>query len=536
MPPNSDDSATVFIRNLPFSTTSDELSTLCDNIGPVKRAFIIQHKDQQSGTQRSKGIGFVEFCLSSDASEAVNSLNGSQFQGRSIGVDFAKKEASTHQSAQPSTKRKHKPWRLILRNLPFSINTKTLTSFLSPIGSLEDVYLPQKQFRGALSGTGFAFVTYENEADAGKALKKLSGLRLGKREIIFDYAVPKDDYLRVVNQTQEELKPAKTVDGDESGESSEEETEEQVSQDEEEKEEEQEEEEDLKGTVFLRNLSTSATTGELIKLFGKFGGIKEVKIVRDRGTGISRGTAFLKFKNSQHAARCIAECRLAPPFLNEKSIDVLKALKSDETPQHLADNHDKRNLYLASEGDILPDSAAYDQLDDKDKRKRDSARREKEAKLGSPNYCVSATRLLIRNIPVTVTESELKAVAKYSAATAATTFGDENLKKVKISQVKIVKDMEKLDSEGKPKSKGYGFVQFKGHLQTLAALRFLNNNPDIPEFLGKRPIVEFAIDNVVKLQKLQRSKEYSNVKKSEGTKRRKGGGEKKRNRKSSADE
>jgi len=61
-------------------------------------------------------------------------------------------------------------------------------------------------------------------------------------------------------------------------------------------------------------------------------------------------------------------------------------------------------------------------------------------------------------------------------------------------QVKILRDPERLDAEGGPRSKGIGFVEFMDHSHALAAIRQLNNNP-APFGRERRPIVEFAIEN-----------------------------------------
>ena len=54
-------------------------------------------------------------------------------------------------------------------------------------------------------------------------------------------------------------------------------------------------------------------------------------------------------------------------------------------------------------------------------------------------------------------------------------------------------DATRPDAEGKPRSRGIGFVEFEEHEHALAALRTLNNNPEV---FGKarRPIVEFAVE------------------------------------------
>ena len=53
--------------------------------------------------------------------------------------------------------------------------------------------------------------------------------------------------------------------------------------------------------------------------------------------------------------------------------------------------------------------------------------------------------------------------------------------KVDIKQTKIVLDQVEQTADGKPVSKGYGFVEFSEHVHALACLRELNNNP-LPEY------------------------------------------------------
>ena len=48
-----------------------------------------------------------------------------------------------------------------------------------------------------------------------------------------------------------------------------------------------------------------------------------------------------------------------------------------------------------------------------------------------------------------------------------------------ISQVKILRSTDRLDGHGLGRSKGYGFIEFKGHEDALNALRCTNNNPEL---------------------------------------------------------
>jgi RNA recognition motif-containing protein len=63
--------------------------------------------------------------------------------------------------------------------------------------------------------------------------------------------------------------------------------------------------------------------------------------------------------------------------------------------------------------------------------------------------------------------------------------------------------MSRLDDTGEAKSRGVGFVEFDEHEHALACLRQLNNNPSVVTAL-RRPIVEFAIENVKILKSRER--------------------------------
>lgn len=95
-----------------------------------------------------------------------------------------------------------------------------------------------------------------------------------------------------------------------------------------------------------------------------------------------------------------------------------------------------------------------------------------------------------------------------------------------------MRNMERLDSSGVGRSKGFGFAQFACHEDALDVLRATNNNPKIfgPD---RRPIVEFAIENNLILQRLEqrRKKNFQKVKANrESSKHEVNGNENKRKR------
>ena len=78
--------AKLFIGNLPFKTTRDELMAHFAQAGTVVDATILVDKF----TGRSRGFGFVEMSSAEEATAAKEMLNGKDFQGRNLIVNDAR--------------------------------------------------------------------------------------------------------------------------------------------------------------------------------------------------------------------------------------------------------------------------------------------------------------------------------------------------------------------------------------------------------------------------------------------------------------
>jgi len=76
----------IFVGNLPFSTTEEELNDLFKENGQVESVAIITNR--YSG--RSRGFGFVEMTDDSEAGKAIEELNGKVLEEREIVVSEAK--------------------------------------------------------------------------------------------------------------------------------------------------------------------------------------------------------------------------------------------------------------------------------------------------------------------------------------------------------------------------------------------------------------------------------------------------------------
>lgn len=75
----------IYVGNLSFSTTEEELTSLFEQIGSIESVSIITDRD----TGRSKGFGFVSM-NDEEAEKAIAAFNGKDFGGRALTVNEAR--------------------------------------------------------------------------------------------------------------------------------------------------------------------------------------------------------------------------------------------------------------------------------------------------------------------------------------------------------------------------------------------------------------------------------------------------------------
>jgi RNA recognition motif-containing protein len=79
-------STKLYVGNLAFQTTSQELQELFAQAGTVESASVVEDRD----TGRSRGFAFVEMSTKEEAASAIEQLNGKEVGGRALKVNEAK--------------------------------------------------------------------------------------------------------------------------------------------------------------------------------------------------------------------------------------------------------------------------------------------------------------------------------------------------------------------------------------------------------------------------------------------------------------
>ena len=76
----------LYVGNLAFQTSSEELQTLFAQAGTVESVSLIEDRE----TGRSRGFGFVEMSTKEEGAAAISQFNGKDMGGRALNVNEAK--------------------------------------------------------------------------------------------------------------------------------------------------------------------------------------------------------------------------------------------------------------------------------------------------------------------------------------------------------------------------------------------------------------------------------------------------------------
>ncbi|HYG09502.1 MAG TPA: RNA-binding protein, partial [Pyrinomonadaceae bacterium] len=76
----------LYVGNLNFKTTGEDLQELFGQVGTVESASVVMDRD----TGRSRGFGFVEMASKEEGEAAIAQFNGKDFNGRNLSVNEAR--------------------------------------------------------------------------------------------------------------------------------------------------------------------------------------------------------------------------------------------------------------------------------------------------------------------------------------------------------------------------------------------------------------------------------------------------------------
>jgi RNA recognition motif-containing protein len=172
-------SSTVFVGNLSFDTSWQELKDFCRKCGTV------EHTEIPEKDGRKRGYGLVRFVNRRDALGAIRTLDGVEFQGRRLEVRMDNRDESLPKSGGGAVGRANNDeaseasTTIYVGNLSFDASWQELKDFFRKCGNVENADVPEKDGRKR----GYGLVRFTNHRDAAEAVRKLDGAEFQGRRL-----------------------------------------------------------------------------------------------------------------------------------------------------------------------------------------------------------------------------------------------------------------------------------------------------------------------------------------------------------------
>ncbi|KAG9287468.1 hypothetical protein G9A89_023840 [Geosiphon pyriformis] len=183
------ETATLFVKNISFNTTEEELHTIFKNTPGMRSVKIKMKKDPKNpGAKLSMGFGFIEYDNMKNAKNALKSMQNYELDGHALQLKFSSHinnpMAKRLQEKQES-KGKKASTKIIVKNLAFESTKKDLKELFGAFAQIKSLRVPKK-FDG--TSRGFAFIEFLTKRDAQNVMEHLSATHLLGRHLVLEYA------------------------------------------------------------------------------------------------------------------------------------------------------------------------------------------------------------------------------------------------------------------------------------------------------------------------------------------------------------
>lgn len=187
--PDTAGTATLFVRNLNFSTTSTQLTETFEPLDGFLSARVKTKTDpKKPGQVLSMGFGFLEFKSAPQAQAALQAMDGYSLHGHKLQIRASHKGADAAEQRRKDDKAKReasKSTKIVIKNLPFEATKKDVRALFGAYGQLRSVRVPKKMDRAA---RGFAFADFTTPKEAESAIDALKDTHLLGRRLVLGFA------------------------------------------------------------------------------------------------------------------------------------------------------------------------------------------------------------------------------------------------------------------------------------------------------------------------------------------------------------
>ncbi|XP_066217004.1 polyadenylate-binding protein 4-like [Saccopteryx leptura] len=240
--------ASLYVGDLHEEVTEDMLFRKFNTVGPVLSIRIC--RDLVTGC--SLGYAYVNFLHEADAQKALDTMNFDIVQGKSIRLMWSQRDAYLRKSGIGN---------VFIKNLDKSIDNKTLYEHFSAFGKI----LSSKVMSDDQGSRGYAFVHFQNQAAADRAIEQMDGTVLKDcRLFVGRFKSRKDREAELQNKANEFT------------------------------------------NVYIKNFGYGMTDDALKEVFSRYGKILSVKVMTD-ASGNSKGFGFVSFDSHEAAKKAVEE-------------------------------------------------------------------------------------------------------------------------------------------------------------------------------------------------------------------------------------
>nr|XP_016487435.1 PREDICTED: polyadenylate-binding protein 2-like [Nicotiana tabacum] len=297
-------STSLYVGDLDFNVNDSQLYDLFNQVGQVVSVRVCR----DLGTRRSLGYGYVNYSNPTDAARAMEVLNFTPINGKSIRIMYSHRDPSIRKSGAAN---------IFIKNLDKSIDNKALHDTFSSFGNILSCKIATDS-NG--QSKGYGFVQFDSEEAATSAIAKLNGMLMNDKQVYVGHFLRKQERDSAISKTKF-------------------------------------------NNVYVKNLAESTTDEELKKTFGEFGNITSAVVMRD-ADGKSKCFGFVNFENADDAAKAVEA--LNGKKFDDKEWYVGKAQKKSEREQELkskfeqtakevVDKYKGVNLYIKNLDDTIDD-------------------------------------------------------------------------------------------------------------------------------------------------------------------------------------
>ncbi|KAH3974857.1 hypothetical protein HBI26_208720 [Parastagonospora nodorum] len=188
--PEAANTATLYVRNLNFTTTTERLTEAFKPLSGFRSAKVKTKVDPKRGVL-SMGFGFVEFNSAETASAALRTMDGHDLEGHKLQIKASHKGAdAAEERRKEDAAKKAASTKIIIKNLPFEAGKKDVRALFTPYGQLRSVRVPKKF---DASSRGFGFAEFTTKRDAVNAMNALKNTHLLGRRLVLAFAETESD-------------------------------------------------------------------------------------------------------------------------------------------------------------------------------------------------------------------------------------------------------------------------------------------------------------------------------------------------------